>query len=199
MLDVRGIPCPKPIVMALNELKDMNTGDVLEILTDSEETVGNLVRMAMGKNCKASVGEKDGFKCVSITKGEVTEENEPAISCTVPANADSGATVVIGSNKMGEGDERLGKILVKSFIYSLTQLEKLPKVIVFFNSGAYLTCEGSESLDDIKLLADQGVEVYTCGTCLDFYGIKEDLRVGVVTNMYEIAKLMSQGTPLIRI
>ena len=198
MLDVRGIPCPKPIVMSLNELKNLNPGDVLEVLTDSEETVGNLLRMAMGKNCKAVVTEQDGCKVVSITKGEDDSPADPEISCSVVSN-NSGAVVAVGTNKMGEGDEKLGKILIKSYIYSLTQLEKMPKTVIFFNSGAYLTCEGSESLEDIKTLSDNGVDIYTCGTCLDFYGIKDKLRVGAVTNMYEIARLMSEGAPLIRI
>ena len=89
---------------------------------------------------------------------------------------------------MGEGAEELGKTLLKAFVFSLTQQDKLPKTILFYNGGASLTCEGSPMLDDLKALEAQGVEIMTCGTCLNFYGLTEKLAVGSVTNMYTIVE-----------
>lgn len=99
---------------------------------------------------------------------------------------------------MGEGKEDLGKVLIKGFIFALTQLEELPKTILFYNGGAKITAEGSESLEDLKTLEAQGVEIMTCGTCLDYYGLKEKLQVGTVTNMYSIVETMNNADKIIR-
>lgn len=98
--------------------------------------------------------------------------------------------VVIASDQMGEGAEELGKTLLKAFVFSLTQQDKLPKTILFYNGGAHLTCEGSPMLEDLRALEAEGVEILTCGTCLNFYGLTEKLAVGGVTNMYVIAEKM---------
>ena len=100
--------------------------------------------------------------------------------------------VVLSSDKMGEGDSALGAVLMKGFIYALTSQEVLPDTILLYNNGAKLSTEGSDSLEDLKLLESQGVEILTCGTCLNYYGLTEKLAVGAVTNMYDIcAKMMN--------
>ena len=105
---------------------------------------------------------------------------------------------MIAADHMGEGKEELGKVLIKGFIFALTQLEELPKTILFYNGGAKITTEGSESLEDLKTLEAQGVEIMTCGTCLDYYGLKEKLQVGTVTNMYSIVETMNNADKIIR-
>ena len=112
---------------------------------------------------------------------------EPAV-CTPDARTDT--VVAIAADTMGEGAEELGKTLLKAFVFSLTQQEKLPRTILFYNGGAHLTCEGSPMLEDLKVLEAEGVEILTCGTCLNFYGLTEKLRIGTVTNMYVIAEKM---------
>ena len=99
---------------------------------------------------------------------------------------------------MGEGNEELGHVLIKGFLFAVTQLDELPKTMLFYNGGAKLTTEGSESLEDLKSLEAQGVEIMTCGTCLDYYGLKEKLKVGTVTNMYSIVETMNQAGRIIR-
>lgn len=128
--------------------------------------------------------------------GENEEEAELA-SC-VPDSRKQGMTVVLSADVMGGGDEKLGRTLMKAFIFALTKQDLLPETILCYNSGAYLTCEGSESLEDIKSLEAEGVTIMTCGTCLDFYGIKDKLAVGTVTNMYEIVETMENSRELIR-
>ncbi len=98
--------------------------------------------------------------------------------------------MVISSPEMGEGKEELGRTLMKGFIYALGQQDILPETILFYNGGAAMTCEGSPALEDLKSLEAQGVEILTCGTCLDFYDLKDKLQVGDVTNMYVIAEKM---------
>ena len=99
---------------------------------------------------------------------------------------------------VGEGDEELGRILIKGFIFALTQQEHLPSTILFYNGGARLTCEDSASLEDLKNLASLGVEILTCGTCLNYYGLTEKLQVGGVTNMYVIAQTMAEADLVVR-
>ena len=118
--------------------------------------------------------------------------SEAQAFCDLPA---TGASVIaVDTDSMGRGDEKLGHILMKGLIYALAHGDSVPKKMIFFNGGAHLTCEGSESLEDIKELESRGTQILTCGTCLDFYGIREKLAVGGVTNLYEIAKVMA-GEP----
>lgn len=137
-----------------------------------------------------------------------TEPITNAINATNTNNASSGATcipdartnivVVISSDKMGEGNDELGAVLIKGFIYALSQQDTLPSTILFYNGGAKLTCEGSAALEDLKTLEAAGVEVLTCGTCLNFYGITDKLAVGEVTNMYVIAEKMTKAGLIIK-
>ena len=107
-----------------------------------------------------------------------------------------GATADVAQLK--EANDELGKVLIKSFIFAVTQLEQLPKTMLFYNGGATLTTEGSDSLEDLKSLEAQGVEILTCGTCLDYYGLKDKLAVGGVTNMYSIVEAMAGAGRIIR-
>ena len=105
---------------------------------------------------------------------------------------------MISSSVMGNGDDELGKILMKGFIYALSQLDTLPETILFYNGGVFLTTEGSDSLEDLKSMEAQGVKILSCGTCLNYYGLTEKLQVGSVTNMYVIAEKMAGASNLIR-
>ena len=113
--------------------------------------------------------------------------------------AANGLAVVIGSDTLGKGADELGKILIKSFIYSLTELPVPPKHIMFLNSGAYLTADGSNTVDDLKKLEEKGVEILTCGTCVNYYNLQDKLAVGAVSNMYEIAARMALAGNVINI
>jgi selenium metabolism protein YedF len=106
--------------------------------------------------------------------------------------------VVLSANVMGTGDEKLGKALMKAFVFAVTKQDRLPETIVCYNTGAYLTCEGADTLEDLKSLEAEGVKILTCGTCLDFYGIKDKLAVGGVTNMYEIVEVMENAKTIVR-
>ena len=156
--------------------------------------------MAGSKGCEFSseqTGEKE-WHCVTTCSEAVAVaagEAEGA-ECYVPAKKN--VVVQVSAGVMGAGDDVLGKKLMKAFIFSLTQLDELPQTILFYNGGAYLTCEGSDSLEDLKNLADAGVEILTCGTCTDFYGISDKLAVGEVTNMYVIAQKLSGASVVVR-
>ena len=195
-----GDACPIPVVKTLNAIKALTGPDVIETLVDNETAVQNLIRMADKKGCAVQsekLGEKE-FK-VTITVGEaalaqpVDTEN---VTCELPKAGKKNTVVVISSKAMGHGGDELGTALMKGFIYALSQQDTLPTTILFYNGGATIPVEGSVSLEDLKNMEAQGVEILTCGTCLNFYGLTEKLAVGQVTNMYTIVEKM-MGADLI--
>ena len=133
--------------------------------------------------------EKEYEVTIHVVSGEKAEETvaEEAeeIVCAVDSRK-NGMVIVLSANVMGTGDEKLGTSLMKAFVFAVTKQDVLPETIVCYNTGAYLTCEGADTLEDMKILEAEGVNILTCGTCLDFYGIKDKLAVGSVTNMYEM-------------
>lgn len=131
-----------------------------------------------------------------MQNAEEAETVENEVACETVKKGD--AVVVIASDRMGEGNDELGKVLIKGFIYAVSQLDELPKKILFYNGGATLTVEGSDSLEDLRFMETQGVEILTCGTCLDYYQVKDKLAVGSVTNMYSIVEAMSEAGKIIR-
>ena len=173
-VNAMGEACPIPVVKTLHALQELNGAGTVQTLVDNEIAVQNLTRLAESKGCTIRT-EKRGEKefCVTITTGgAVAESGDEEISCTVPA-AQKKTVVVISADHMGEGDDELGRILLKGFLFALTQQEKLPSTLLFYNGGARVTCEGSPSLEDLKNLAALGVEILTCGTCLSHYGLTD--------------------------
>lgn len=194
-----GDACPVPVVKTRKAMETIKGAEVVETLVDNEIAVENLKKMAgqMGYQVKDQKLEEGKYSVqIMVTEAKKTE-NIQADICDCRPTAASDKVVVIRSNVMGEGDPELGKVLIKGFIYALSQQEELPKTILFYNGGAYLTCEGSASLDDLKELEHRGVKILTCGTCLNFYGLSEKLKVGEVTNMYEIAATMSKASLIV--
>ena len=194
-----GDACPVPVVKTRKAMETIKGAEVVETLVDNEIAVENLKKMAgqMGYQVKDQKLEEGKYSVqIMVTEAEKTE-NIQADICDCRPTAASDKVVVIRSNVMGEGDPELGKVLIKGFIYALSQQKELPKTILFYNGGACLTCEGSASLDDLKELEHRGVKILTCGTCLNFYGLSEKLKVGEVTNMYEIAATMSKASLIV--
>ena len=194
-----GDACPIPVVKTRKAMETIKGSEVVETLVDNEIAVENLKKMAgqMGYQVKDQKLEEGKYSVqIMVTEAEKTEKIQADI-CDCRPTAASDKVVVIRSHVMGEGDPELGKVLIKGFIYALSQQEELPKTILFYNGGACLTCEGSASLDDLKELEHRGVKILTCGTCLNFYGLSEKLKVGEVTNMYEIAATMSKASLIV--
>lgn len=198
-IDARGKACPQPVVLALHALADLKEGEVLEVWVDNDAAVENLKRMAGQKGRPASVQPESDFWRVLIgegAQGAVQSAAQPGCGCT-EMGAD--AVVAVGTDVMGRGSEELGRALLKSFLYALAQLETPPRTLLFFNGGAKLTVEGSQSLEDLRELESRGTEILTCGTCLDYYGLKEKLAVGSITNMYRIAEILTQADRLVNL
>ena len=205
IVDARGLACPLPVVNAKKAVEEMNGDGILSVLVDNEIAVQNLQRFAQYKGFE-STGEKKADNEYEViiqvaanaeSKGQDAEVEEECVECQEDSRK-KGMVVVLSANVMGTGDEKLGKALMKAFVFALTKQDSLPETIVCYNTGAYLSIEGSDTLEDLKCLEAEGVKILTCGTCLDFYGIKEQLAVGNVTNMYEIVETMENAKTLVR-
>ncbi len=198
IVNALGDACPIPVVKTKNAIQAMQAPGQLGVLVDNEIAVQNLTKMAQQKGYGvASVKLEENKFQVTLTIGEVTRE-EVAAPEVCAADSRGNKLVAISSDRMGEGDDVLGRLLMKGFIFALTQQEILPQTILFYNGGAHLTCEGSAALEDLRSLEAQGVEILTCGTCLNHYGISDKLQVGGVTNMYVICEKMLQAASVIK-
>lgn len=194
-----GDNCPIPVIKTKKAMKELTGPDTIEVLVDNEIAVQNVTKMAQssgGKVTSEKKAEKEYRILIEMEGAPVAEEAEGEVSCVPDKRGNT--IVVVSSDKMGSGNEELGKVLMKSFLFAVTQLEELPKTMLFYNGGATLTTEDSDSLEDLKNLEAQGVEIMTCGTCLDYYGLKDKLAVGTVTNMYSIVEIMEQASKVIR-
>lgn len=191
-VNAMGDACPIPVVKTRDALAKIAGAGCVETLVDNETAVENLSRLAESMHCTVKTEKlAEGRYRVTIDKG--------ADDAAAPAAVRGGKTVVVlSSDKMGAGDDELGGALMKAFVYALSQQETLPDTILCYNGGARLSCEGSASLEDLKAMAEQGVEILTCGTCLNFYGLTEKLAVGEVTNMYAIVEKMSAAGRILR-
>ena len=195
-----GDTCPIPVVKTKKAIEALTQPDTVETLVDNEIAVENLKKMAVQKGYSCDSRKlDDGSYSVKLTietlNTEALSDTDEASQCTCRPTADN-RVVVIRSSYMGEGREELGKVLIKGFIYALSQQDNPPETMLFYNGGAKLTCEGSESLEDLKELKSRGVKILTCGTCLNYYELSDKLAVGEVTNMYDIAEKMA-GASLI--
>lgn len=211
-VNAMGDICPIPVVKTKKALGELNGPGDIEVLVDNETAVKNVTKMARSSGAEAeseqlgdkqyrvliTVGEDAAEKLKSAKSPAVQPQGQTQQEAAAGCRTCVGTVVAVGSDRMGEGSEELGHILIKSFIFALTQLDDLPDKILFYNGGAKLTVEGSESLEDLRTLEEQGVEIMTCGTCLDYYGIKDKLAIGGVTNMYSIVETLQSAMSVIR-
>ncbi len=190
-VNAMGDNCPIPVIKTKKAMDALTGPETIEVLVDNEIAVQNVTKMASSSGGKVT-SEKLGDAEYKVT---IEMEGAPAegAEAVCAPDARDNTVVVVSSDRMGSGNDELGKVLIKGFIFAVTQLDTLPKTMLFYNGGATLTTEGSDSLEDLKSLEAQGVEIMTCGTCLDYYGLKDKLAVGSVTNMYSIVETMAKS------
>ena len=194
-VNAMGDNCPIPVIKTKKAMQALTGPETIEVLVDNEIAVQNVTKLAKeqgGEVSSEKLGEKE-YKVTIKMQGAPAADAE--VVCTPDQKGD--LIVVVSSDRMGTGNDELGKVLIKGFIYAVTQLDTLPKKMLFYNGGATLTIEGSEVLEDLKSLEAQGVEILTCGTCLDYYEVKDKLAVGSVTNMYSIVEAMAEAGKII--
>jgi selenium metabolism protein YedF len=202
---MQGQPCPIPVVKAREVLAGQDAAGVL-VVVDNFVAVQNLEKMAKGTGCGFSYVE-DGASLykVSIVKGAAYSQidKEPQEGgAEVPlatGGGRKGPVVLVTADSMGRGAEDLGKLLIKGFIFSLSQLNPLPEAVIFLNGGARLTTEGANTVPDLKTLEEKGAGIYTCGTCANYYKLTDALAVGSIVDMMNIVTRLAKASSVITI
>ncbi|MBC8016069.1 MAG: sulfurtransferase-like selenium metabolism protein YedF [Sporomusaceae bacterium] len=191
-IDARGLACPQPVIAVKKALESIVSG-VVTITVDDRIAKENVLKFAASYGCGVSITEQDGYFSLKITKEE--QRSEPSVNLQSMAAGDT--VYLMTQDTLGHGNRELGAVLMKGFVYTLLETKPMPKAILFMNSGILLTIEDSPVLPHLRTLADAGVEILSCGTCLDYYEVKDRLAVGGVTNMYTIVETMSAAIKVI--
>lgn len=200
-IDARGLACPEPVVRTRKAL-EAGKAAMLEVLVDNEAARENVARFASYSGCAVETTEEgDGVWRLRVDtagyrpKGTAREPLSGTMGSMEKAagSQDGTATILLASAELGSGNAELGALLMKGLVYALAESDAKPKRIILMNSGVGLAVEGSGLLKDLGRLEAEGVEILACGTCLDYLGLKDKLKVGRVTNMYEIAGHLLAG------
>ena len=195
IIDAKGKPCPTPVLMAKGAMA--RGAEAFTVLVDNTTAVENLKRLAGNQGFTVNLREEeDGTFALDFTKGEGCISCEEAVNSPLPAAGGDWA-VFVGRDIIGDGDRELGANLMRMFFYTLTQSEDKPGAVLFMNAGVKLPTLDEQVAEHLKALADAGVEIQVCGTCLNFYGLTDQLQVGTVSNMYDIVTRMQKAAKVI--
>jgi len=191
-IDCRGKACPHPVLMTKDALDELVEGEVI-LIVDNEAACENVERFARSQGCPVAIEKKGADFYLRIGKATSGERRTG-----LEKKEDGNIVVYINSRFLGAGDEPLGSILMRTFLKTLLELETKASRLILINSGVWLVSEGSDVLETLRALSEQGVEILSCGTCLDFYNLKEKLKVGTVSNMFTIAQTLFEASRVVR-
>jgi selenium metabolism protein YedF len=199
-IDARGLACPQPVLETKKALEKVVSGS-LRVLVDNTTAKENVMRFARNQGCEVEIQESDPeqFRITILKCGEPLEPaaQQELLACPAPEAQPARNVVYIGNNGMGRGDDDLGAKLMRGFLRTIIDSTPLPWRMVFVNSGVKLTTLDQEALEAIALLEEKGVEVLSCGTCLEHFNLNEKLGAGKVTNMFEIIESLNSATKVI--
>lgn len=201
IVDTRGELCPAPLIATKRALKDPETGNAFLVLTDNKTSLDNVSRYLKDNNTPFTVSESSGTWTLNVTKTGTFDDSIKAEDyCTtdVPHFTKGNFVVVISSDKMGEGDDDLGHLLMGNFIKALKDLDNLPQKIVFYNKGVTLVTKESSNIEHLTDLERMGVEILLCATCVNHYKIAEKTGAGILSNMYVIAEAMASAGKIVK-
>jgi selenium metabolism protein YedF len=194
-IDCKGLQCPMPVVKTKKYFDSIESGEST-IIIDNIVAKNNVVKLAEGSGYKSIVEEKEGLYFIKITKEKCEAINEEVKE---KVKEDKKFTLLVSTDKLGLGDDKLGDMLMKSYIFALSEADLIPDDLLFINGGVKLTIEDSPVLDSLNKLINRGTNILVCGTCLDFFNIKDKLSIGEITNMYSIVELMNNADNTIKL
>jgi len=187
IVDVKGLKCPMPLIETKRALKELDDDETLKIIIDNDVSKKNVLRFLKDNNISADVKKDNNvFELIINQKGQCIEDAPTEGYCHSEIKGDSDFIVVFAKNRIGEGSEDLGKMLVNGFLNTFKEMEKLPGKIIFLNSGIDLVLKGSPTIPVLEDFEKNGVELLACGTCLEFYDKVDEVAVGRVSNAYDI-------------
>jgi selenium metabolism protein YedF len=195
VLDCRALACPQPVIRA-KELLDSTEQGSVEVLVDNEAAQNNLERFGKSQGYAVEIRAAGSARHITISKGgQQTKAMAPEdYRCDLPG---IGLVYVIPADTMGRGNDALGGVLMRAYIKTLKHLSPLPAKIFFYNAGVKITATESDLIAPLQELAGLGVEIFSCGTCLDFFNLKDSLLVGKPSNMFEIMDAMAQASKVV--
>lgn len=189
IIDCKGLKCPQPVINTKKYFDSIEQGEAT-VIVDNDVSKNNVLKFAKSNSFNCTVQEKDNLFYIKIIK--------QTSSCKT-VNSNKNLVIVISNDKLGLGDDKLGTTLMKSYLYALSESDQLPECLIFLNSGVKLTTENSECLESLSAIKNKGVNILSCGTCLDFYNLKEKLAIGEITNMYTIVEKMNTASNTIKL
>ncbi|MFA5374544.1 MAG: sulfurtransferase-like selenium metabolism protein YedF [Dehalococcoidia bacterium] len=187
-VDARGLPCPRPVIETKKALGEIEKGSIT-VIVDRPEARDNVQRFAKSQGCKVKVSQKEGIFRIAISKTKTTQ---------VEAKRND-IVILITGDQFGTGDEIPCKKLMKSFLETLCDSEAKPAKIILMNSAVKLAAEGSDVLEALLSLEENGVEISSCGTCVDYYQLGNVLRAGKMSNMYDAIQSLMSAEKVIKI
>ena len=198
IVDTRGLTCPEPVILTKKALEEAK--EIL-VLADNDEAVENIRRLANRMGCAVDVarGEEGGFRIRLSRSGEASpsEGTDIGIVCGAAKERGTPLVIVLSSDRLGRGNDELGEVLMRSFVHTLLTLEPRPATIILYNTGVRLATRESALIDDLRQLEAAGVGLFVCGTCVNYFGLKEQLGAGIISNMYDIAATMTGAGKLV--
>ncbi|WP_312814729.1 sulfurtransferase-like selenium metabolism protein YedF [Sedimentibacter sp.] len=195
LVDARGLACPQPVLLTK---KEADSGELkITVIVDNDTAKQNVTKFGTKLQYDIKSENKEDGIYITLSKAN---EGEGITEAAIVIEKDSTKSgYVITTDKLGKGSDDLGKILMKGFLYTLSETKPYPDFLIFLNSGVKLTTLGSDSLEDLKKLNEAGVKIVSCGTCLDFFEIKSNLQVGSISNMYDIVEIITESEKTITI
>ena len=197
IINATGLACPQPVVLTKQAL---GSHEQVMVIVDNDTALENVKRLGVKSGCDVKAEKKsDGTYEINLARkaGAAGIKDDFVPSCDATSAQSGTFVIVISADKMGRGNDELGYVLVRAFLHTIALQAEKPDIMIFYNTGVKLAIQGSEVLDDLKELASSGVEMLVCGTCLNYFEAKEKLGVGVVSNMYDIAGIMSRAGRLL--
>lgn len=200
ILDAKGLKCPMPLIETKKALKEIEKDETLKIIVDNQTSVKNVEHFLTDNGMEVERSEKNGIFEIVVNKQEGDLDNVVAEAyCSTPAEVDNSYVVMFAKDRLGEGSEELGNVLVAGLLNTIKERDVLPEKIIFINSGVNLVLNGSPALQLLKQLADKNVDLVSCGTCLDYFEKMDELALGRVSNMHEILESMLAAGKVINI
>ncbi|MBO8158190.1 sulfurtransferase-like selenium metabolism protein YedF [Thermosyntropha sp.] len=184
IVDARGLNCPQPVILTKRAMDENDGSYKITTIVNQKVALENVSKLAVSQGYEYEVEEKGGDFYIHMYK---------MTTASVESKEKKEIAILIKSRLFGEGEEELGQILMKSFLYTLMEMKGDIKHIIFMNSGVFLACEGSPVLEHLKVMEEEGVNILSCGTCLDYYQMKDKLKVGSVTNMYTAVEILTSA------
>ena len=201
IVDTKGQLCPAPLILTKKALKETAMGESFIVLTDNQTSFNNLSRFLTDNNTDFQISREGEVWTLTITKTSVAHDiakAEEYCTSSISHFQKGDFIIVVTSDKMGEGDDELGHLLMTNFIKALKDLDKLPQKMIFYNKGVTLVTHSSPVIEHLKDLEKMGTELMLCATCVNYYSLGASVAAGTLSNMYSIAEVMASAGNIVR-